>query len=176
MTLVDSGSDELQTIWSLVAELSSQLSANKELCVSLQQQADQLKGQIHHNNTGFTLRRFNVDISKENFESELEKINVALVRENTALQHENKQLNQLLREHEQTLESVMVKFRNFSHSTQHHILELTQHYEGLLSTQSYNQASSSLRATTASSSTLTHLGDLVRRALRVIDGEVDDME
>ena len=60
------------------------------------------------------------------------------------------------------------------HSTQHHILELTQHYEGVLSSQSYQQASTSLHATTHTASTLTHLGDLVRRAIRAIDGEVDE--
>jgi SIKE family len=130
MTLVDSASqggmgggggvgqggppDELSTLWSLVAELSSQLTANRELCVSLQQQAEHLKGQVHHNNNGYALRRFNVDVSKEKFESELERINVQLVKENTQLQYENKQLNALLREHEQTIEAVMIKFRNFS--------------------------------------------------------------
>jgi len=41
MTLVEG--DELQRIWGLVAELSAQLSANRELCTSLQQQLDELK-------------------------------------------------------------------------------------------------------------------------------------
>lgn len=35
--------DELQRLWSLVAELSSQLSSNREQCLALQQQADELK-------------------------------------------------------------------------------------------------------------------------------------
>lgn len=41
MTLVEG--DELQRLWSLISELSSQLAANRELCTSLQQQADSLK-------------------------------------------------------------------------------------------------------------------------------------
>lgn len=77
--------------------------------------------------TGFPLRRFNLDISDgeltrlrhldpqlmlaEEFSSELEAFSSHLVLENQQLQHENKQLNTLLKEYEQTLESVMGKFR-----------------------------------------------------------------
>lgn len=41
MTLVEG--DELQRLWALVSELSSQLASNREACASLQQQADDLK-------------------------------------------------------------------------------------------------------------------------------------
>lgn len=112
MTLVEG--EELQRLWALVSELSSQLSSNRELCHSLQAQADELKGQALHTGTGYTLRRFNLDISKEKFESELEKINSQLVMENQSLTHENKQINFLLREYENTLETIMSKFRSFS--------------------------------------------------------------
>jgi hypothetical protein len=77
--------------------------------------------------TGFPLRRFNLDISDgklkqpcsldlqlmlaEEFSSELEAFSSHLVLENQQLQNENKQLNTLLKEYEQTLESVMGKFR-----------------------------------------------------------------
>lgn len=47
----------------------------------------------------------------EEFASELESFASHLVLENQQLQHENKQLNTLLKEYEQTLESVMGKFR-----------------------------------------------------------------
>jgi len=40
-----------------------------------------------------------------------------LVTENQNLAHENKQLNALLKEYENTLETVMGKFRSFSVST-----------------------------------------------------------
>lgn len=72
------------------------------------------KGQALHNSTGYALRRFNLDISKEKFESNLEKLNASLVVENQTLAHENKQLNLLLREYEQTLETIMGRFRSFS--------------------------------------------------------------
>jgi uncharacterized coiled-coil protein SlyX len=112
MTLVEG--EELQRLWALVSELSNQLSANRQLCLSLQAQADELKGQALHTGTGYTLRRFNLDISREKFDSELEKLNSQLVMENQSLSHENKQMNLLLREYENTLESVMAKFRSFS--------------------------------------------------------------
>lgn len=67
-----------------------------------------------HTGTGYTLRRFNTDISKEQFESELERLNAQLVVENQTLQHENRQIALLLREYENTLETVMGKFRNHS--------------------------------------------------------------
>lgn len=77
------------------------------------------------------LRRFNTDLSQgstgssnaacliilrvplaEVFESELERMNASLIIENQTLLHENKQLNSLLKEYEQTLETVMTKFRS----------------------------------------------------------------
>lgn len=50
--------------------------------------------------------------SAEVFESELERMNASLIIENQTLLHENKQLNSLLKEYEQTLETVMTKFRS----------------------------------------------------------------
>lgn len=86
--------------------------------------------QAIHTQTGFTLRRFNVDISQgtspsyalgnvadrecvEEFESELERLNVSLVGENQGLQQENRQLSVLLKDYEGTLEAVMAKFRAY---------------------------------------------------------------
>lgn len=172
MTIMDS--DDMQRLWSLVEDLTNQLQANRQLCESLQQQADQLRGQAIHSGTGFALRRFNIDLSKEKFESELEALNVHLVKENLALSHENKQQAVLLREYENTLETVMAKFRSFSHSTQQHTLQLTQHYESLLAQTTHNAAEQTLAAETAFSGTLSHLGELVRRAMQSLDGEVSD--
>lgn len=172
MTLVEG--EELQRLWTLVSELSSQLSANQQLCQSLQAQADELKGQALHSGTGYTLRRFNLDISKEKFESELEKVNSQLVMENQQLAHENKQISILLREYESTLETIMAKFRSFSHATQQHTLALTSHYETLLSNNAYEVANADLRANTAFSEHLSHLGSLVRLALRDFEGEANE--
>lgn len=47
----------------------------------------------------------------EVFESELERMNASFIIENQNLLHENKQLNAMLKEYEQTLDTVMAKFR-----------------------------------------------------------------
>jgi len=46
------------------------------------------------------------------YESELERMNAAMMADNHALQRDNKQLNGLIKEYEQTLENVMSAFRN----------------------------------------------------------------
>jgi len=50
--------------------------------------------------------------NSEEYESELEHMNTAMTAENHTLQYDNKQLNALIKEHEQTLETVMSSFRN----------------------------------------------------------------
>ncbi|CEH14313.1 Suppressor of IKBKE 1 [Ceraceosorus bombacis] len=170
MTLVEG--DDYQRLWLLVGELSQQLTTNREVAAQLQARVDELKGQALHNNTGYALRRFNLDISKEKFESNLEKLNASLVVENQTLAHENKQLNLLLREYEQTLETIMGRFRSFSHATQSHTLQLTSHYESLLSQAEEDQSSRDLSESTAVSSRLSEMGSLVRLAMRTLDGEV----
>lgn len=172
---VDAGAgDEVSQLWALLGELSSQLKINREAAAVLQSQADDLKGQLHHARTGYALRRFNVDVSKEVYSSELERLHVSLVRDNNTLSYENRQLMLLARDYHQTLEQVMTKFRAFCHATQSHVLNLTAHYERQLSAQSYHQAHDALYASTSSTATLEHLGTLVRRALRVAEGEDPD--
>lgn len=50
--------------------------------------------------------------STESFESESERVNAQTIIENQTVHHENKQLSLLLKEYEQTLETVMAKFRS----------------------------------------------------------------
>jgi phage shock protein A len=56
--------DELQRLWQLLAELSSQLTQNREQTEQLKKQAEELKTQAIHTGTGYALKRFNVDLSK----------------------------------------------------------------------------------------------------------------
>ncbi|CAD6923479.1 unnamed protein product [Tilletia controversa] len=174
MTLVEN--DDVAQLWTLVGELSAQIAENRERTQALQQQADELKGQALHATTGYALRRFNVDISKEKFESELERINAQLVYENNILAHENKQTALLLREYEHALETVMAKFRAFTHATQTHTLQMTSYYESLLSANAHAAAEAQLHASTSFNGKLTKLGDLVRTALRATDGEVEEYD
>lgn len=46
------------------------------------------------------------------YEAELDKMNIAMTADNHALHRDNKQLNALIKEYEQTLETVMSSFRN----------------------------------------------------------------
>lgn len=48
----------------------------------------------------------------ETFESELERLNAQTIIENQTFLHENKQLSLLLKEYENTMETIMTKFRN----------------------------------------------------------------
>lgn len=57
------------------------------------------------------------------------------------------------------------------HATQQHTLSLTSHYETLLANDSHQAESASLHASTSFSSSLAHLGGLVRLALREVEGE-----
>ncbi|KAG8856781.1 hypothetical protein FRB96_006285 [Tulasnella sp. 330] len=161
----------LIAVWQLVAELSEQLNANRAATAALQAQAGVLKGQAVHNGTGFVLRRFNTDLAKETFESEVERMNAALIIENQQLQHENKQLNVLLKEYEQTLETVMSKFRSQAHAAQQHELTLTRHYESLLLTRETSVLSQDLTSSTKLSASLSRLSSLIRKVIRANAGE-----
>ncbi|PWN25191.1 hypothetical protein BDZ90DRAFT_234391 [Jaminaea rosea] len=169
MTLVEG--DDMHRLWSLIVDLSAQLNMNRQQITSLQSQLQTLKAHSVHSNTGFALRRFNVDVSKETFESELERLNVHLAQENNDLRWENKMNDRLIKEYEQCLDMVMRKFRAFSHATQTHTLKLTQYYEDLLSSNTHDVAAVSLHAQTSLSQTLSNLGSLVRNALREVEGE-----
>ena len=54
----------------------------------------------------------------ETLESELERSSAQIIIENHTLTQENKQLNSLLKEYEQTMDTIMSKFR--SHSVRSH--------------------------------------------------------
>ena len=55
-----------------------------------------------------------IDYNTEYFESELERMNAQIIIENQTLLQENKQLSQLLKEYEGTMETIMSKFRKHS--------------------------------------------------------------
>ncbi|BGP55753.1 hypothetical protein JCM8202_005682 [Rhodotorula sphaerocarpa] len=187
MTLMDqTQGSEMDRLWALLSELSSQLSHNRQQTEELHRRADELKAQAVHAQTGFTLRRFNLDVSQEEFESELERLNVQLVTENQALQQENRQLSSLLKDYESTLEAVMGKFRAHAHATQQHHLDLTRHYESLLlSVPSALPPPSDKPADPTNPEappidpehlqlSLSHLASLIRKALRAMQGEDPD--
>ncbi|KAF8167530.1 hypothetical protein B0H34DRAFT_682238 [Crassisporium funariophilum] len=163
--------NELILVWQLVNELSEQLAANKNLAVSLQSQAGILKEQATQATSSFALRRVNADISKETFESELERLNAQTIIENQTLLHENKQLSLLLKEYEGTMDTIMAKFRNHALAAQQHELTLTRHYEALLLARESQNLSSDLTMNTNMSQSLQRLSHYLRGLLKTMAGE-----
>ncbi|BEI84307.1 hypothetical protein CcaverHIS002_0409110 [Cutaneotrichosporon cavernicola] len=163
--------EEMMKLWGLVNELSEQLANNRALVEQLKSRADNVKGQATHVGAGFPLRRFNLDIADEEFQTELEAFASHLVLENQTLQHENKQLNTLLKEYEQTLETVMGKFRGVAHASQQHDLALHSYYTQLLQSLQTAHSAAQLHDDTSLSLLLTRLSTLLRTALRSTNGE-----
>ncbi|KDE08824.1 hypothetical protein MVLG_00929 [Microbotryum lychnidis-dioicae p1A1 Lamole] len=197
MTLVDAhlqGVSDLDKLWNLLVELSSQLSHNRQQTEELHRRAEELKTQAIHNQTGYTLRRFNLDVSSVEFDSELERQNINLVNENQALHHENRALSILLKDYEATLENVMGKFRAHAAATQQHHLDLVRHYESLLlnpdpsSSAALDERGNSIDPASPDSHpgssgaidplhlnlSLSHVTSLIRKAVRAMNGEDPD--
>ncbi|KAI0001765.1 hypothetical protein BJV77DRAFT_1155139 [Russula vinacea] len=134
--------------WQIINEISEQLTHNQKFTASLLSQTESVKAEAGNSKSDYTLRRFNVDISKENLESELERTNAQIIIENHTLLQENKQLSLLLKEYEQTMETIMSKFHSHTVcstvvilaliilwvqvAAQQHQASLTEHYDTLL--------------------------------------------
>jgi len=121
------------------------------------------------------LKRFNVDISKEIFESELERTNAQMIIENQTLLQENRQLSVLLKEYEQTMETIMSKFRSHAMAAQQHELTLTRHYESLIAARENSLLNSDLSANTTVSHSLQRISENLRGLLRTLAGEEADL-
>ncbi|KAI6114930.1 hypothetical protein EV401DRAFT_1978890 [Pisolithus croceorrhizus] len=154
-----------------IQDLSESINQNQKLTAAINARAAALKDQAAQSTPGFALRRVNTDISKEVFESELERTNAQLIVENQTLLHENKQLSMLLKEHENTLETVMSKFRNHAWAAQHHELILTRHYEALLLACDSQNLYTSLANETRTADSLQRLTVALRALYRTLIGE-----
>ncbi|KAL0951779.1 hypothetical protein HGRIS_008450 [Hohenbuehelia grisea] len=168
--------NELFRVWQLIHELSDQLSLNQKITTTLYTQAGGLKHEADESVSGFSLRRFNTDLSKEVFESELERTNAQIIIENQTLLHENKQLSLLLKEYENTMETIMAKFRNHALAAQQHELTLTRHYETLLLARESQMMSSDLTTSTNFARSVHRLSHHLRNLLRSMAGEIPDAE
>ena len=60
----------------------------------------------------YTVRFTNRVFTEDVYDAELERMNTSMSADNHSLQRDNKQLNALIKEYEQTLETVMNAFRN----------------------------------------------------------------
>ncbi|KAG0707538.1 hypothetical protein DFH29DRAFT_979845 [Suillus ampliporus] len=163
--------NDILRAWLLIHELSDQLAHNQKISSTLHSQAAALKDQAVHAGLGFALRRFNTDISKEIFDSELERMNAQFIIENQTLLHENKQFSVLLKEYESTMETIMSKFRNHALAAQQHELTLTRHYEGLLLACDSQNQYADLTSETKTAIGLQRLAHTLRALHRSMSGE-----
>ncbi|KAF9046425.1 hypothetical protein BJ165DRAFT_1527521 [Panaeolus papilionaceus] len=168
MAIIENNNEyDLVQLWSIITELGEQLSQNRSMSVSLYSMAGKIKNQAVNSQTGFVLRRQ----SKEEYDAELENMNAAMTLENQGLQHDNKQLNALIKEYEQTLESLMSAFRNRAQDVQERELSLIREYEAKLLAREEENANKDLYASMAISNSLVRLSHLLRQVLRSQNGE-----
>ncbi|KAI9511736.1 hypothetical protein F5148DRAFT_993377, partial [Russula earlei] len=165
----DVESDFFFRAWQIISEIGDQLAHNQKFTSSLLSQTESLKAEAGNLKSDFTLKRFNVDISKETLESELERINAQIIIENHTLQQENKQLSLLLKEYEETMETIMSKFRSHTIAAQQHQVSLTEHYDSLLAYEPPPPSESVANPTVNSS--LQRLNHILQAALRSIAGK-----
>jgi hypothetical protein len=178
MAIVDSNHEQeivnMNQLWGIISELSEQLNQNRSLAVSLYGQADVVNSQAVHGQTGFVLRRFNPDKPKDVYESELERMNAAMMADNHALQRDNKQLNGLIKEYEQTLENVMSAFRNRAREVQEKELTLIRDFESRILSFQDEDSTKQLIASTSQSESLARLSRSFRQFMRSVGGEDAD--
>ena len=117
-------------------------------------------------------------------------MNVAITAENQSLQYDNKQLNALIKEYEQTLETLMSTFRNravwfydyffitrrtltglYKRDVQERELSLIRDYESKLLDREEENATQELDSSTALSESLARLSNVLRQYLRSLGGE-----
>ncbi|KIK59834.1 hypothetical protein GYMLUDRAFT_1003696 [Collybiopsis luxurians FD-317 M1] len=163
--------DEISQLWAVITELSEQLNQNRSTSVSLYAQTGSVKNQAMDSQTGFVLRRFNANLPKEAYESEIERMNSTMTAENQSLQHDNKQLNTLIKEYEQTLDTLMSTFRNRAQTVQENELSLIRQYESNLLQLEEENSSKELETSTRISESISRLSEMLRNCLREVGGE-----
>ncbi|VDB86945.1 unnamed protein product [Peniophora sp. CBMAI 1063] len=161
----------LHKAWQILQDISDQLAHNNQFAGSLRQHAERLKGDATQFAQGFPLRRYNVDLTKETFESDLERASAQLIVENHGLSHENAQLGHLLKEFEHTLETVMQKFRAHTQAATIHEQALLQYYERRLELAA---AAASPQPALPHPAHIARLARTIRTTLAAIDGKEPD--
>ncbi|KAH9911501.1 uncharacterized protein B0H18DRAFT_892721 [Fomitopsis serialis] len=166
------GEQDIMRIWSLLTEVSEQLTQNRSVSISIHNLTSGVKSQSVHSQTGFVLRRFNLDQPKaEVYEAELERMNTAMTADNQTLQNDNRQLNALIREYEQTLENVMSQFRARAYEVQQRELALLREYESAIVQRETEALDAALSANNSRSESLARLGRLLRALMKKFNGE-----
>lgn len=113
-------------------------------------------------------------------------MNAVMSAENQTLQHDNKQLNSLIKEYELTLETLMSAcfvqfqslissgtFRNRAQDVQERELTLIRDYESKLLAREEENAANELNASIAASESLARMSELLRQVLATTDGDLE---
>ncbi|KAI0786848.1 hypothetical protein C8Q75DRAFT_807939 [Abortiporus biennis] len=176
MAVIDTSSidAEILRITNLLTEFSEQLSSNHNITIAVKQITTGVKSQATHQQTGFVLRRFNQDKPQELYDAELDRMNTTIAAENYALMNDNKQLNALIKEYEQTLENVMATFRTRANDVQQRELSIVREYEQKLLIRETEELARSLSSSTTLSMSIARLGKLLRTIMRTVHGEDPD--
>ncbi|TFY61287.1 hypothetical protein EVJ58_g4606 [Rhodofomes roseus] len=165
------GEQDIMRIWSLLTEVSEHLTQNRSMSISIHNLTSGVKSQAVHSQTGFVLRRFNLDQPTEVYDAELERMNAAMAAENQTLQNDNRQLNALIREYEQTLENVMSQFRARAYEVQQRELALLRDYENAIVERETEALDAALSENNSRSESLARLGRLLRALIQKLSGE-----
>lgn len=153
----------------------------------LQVQSRQASRYLREPDVYFWLTRI---VTVDVYDAELERMNASLAAENQGLLHDNKQLGVLIKEYEQTLESVMGAFRTravrhllpcrmlcltthrlVQRDVQEHELTLIREYEARLLAKESENLLCALSSTTAESISLGRISATLRSLFRVLNGE-----
>ncbi|KAI0084833.1 hypothetical protein BDY19DRAFT_969465 [Irpex rosettiformis] len=172
MAIMDSNGDtDVMRVWNMLNEVSEQLAQNRNTSIGLHSLAAGVKTQAIHSQTGFVLRRFNLDKSQDEYNAELERMSAQMITENNTLQNDNKQLNALIKEYEQTLENVMSTFRTRANDVQQRELSIVREYERKILTLETEELTRALSQSTDLSLHLGRVCELLRSVMRVLGGE-----
>ncbi|TEB39750.1 hypothetical protein FA13DRAFT_1751031 [Coprinellus micaceus] len=171
MVVLNNEEPDIMQLWGMITQLGEQLSQNQAMSVSLYTTAGKIKNQSSNLQSGFVLRRFNTDKSQEEYDAALEHMSAGIAAENQGLLHDNKQLSSLIKEYEQTLETLMSTFRNRAQHVQERELSLIREFETKLLAREEENASTELQANATISNAITRLSYLFRQLLREHGGE-----
>ncbi|CAI2171775.1 4878_t:CDS:2 [Funneliformis geosporum] len=148
-----SGSEEDPRIRRIVHELCNQLAYNREQTRQLQKQSSELKGRVEE---------YNGSLFRPNYR-DIERQNAQLIYENHILNEENAELTAMVKDYEQSLKTIMMRFRYQAYEIQQSKLDMQRNYEILLE----EQRSTTAQVLSENASLQTHLsnlGNLVREA------------
>ncbi|KAJ3531741.1 hypothetical protein NMY22_g8029 [Coprinellus aureogranulatus] len=171
MVVLNNEEPDIMQLWSMITQLGEQLSQNQAMSVSLYTTAGKIKNQASNLQSGFVLRRFNLDKSQEEYDAALEQMSAGIAAENQGLLHDNKQLSSLIKEYEQTLETLMSTFRNRAQHVQERELSLIREFESKLLAREEENAKAELQANATISNAISRLSFLFRQLLRAHGGE-----